>query len=64
LYSPAGDKFTSGDVLAIRSNRALIKEYEKELKRLKAKPEPKKNNIIEFPKRKRTNALRLLLTKD
>jgi len=49
LYSPEGDKFTSGDVRSLKPLRHLVKELE--LSQTPEKQVPKKtpDNVIQFP---------------
>jgi len=54
LYSPAGDKFTSGDVLAIKPNKALIRELEQSLKAKEIVLQERPSNVIQFPTSTRT----------
>jgi len=50
LYSPEGNRYTSGDIRAIYSDRELIKELTRNMKTLREKEKQKiKNNIYKFP---------------
>jgi hypothetical protein len=53
LYSNNGDKFKSGDILAIMKDRELIKELSKEKKTIKIK-----NNVLPFPDRESLKKMR------
>ena len=50
LWSPGGDRFTSGDVLAMRTDLALIRSLRSELRQIKSKSVVKGSaQIIPFP---------------
>jgi len=58
LYSPNGDKFTSGDVLAIKPNKALIQELENCLASSKKQVSKKvSSNVIQFPDRRESTKI-------
>ena len=53
IYSPAGDKFTSGDVMASIYDKQLIRSQRVELKALKKQlVKSVSSNIIPFPARR------------
>jgi len=50
LWSPAGERFTSGDVLAVRIDRELIRSQRVELEELKSRSLVRESaQIIPFP---------------
>ena len=52
LWSPAGEKFTSGDVLSLRINLALIRSQRVELEQIKSRSIVRGSaKIIPFPSR-------------
>jgi len=58
IYSPNGDRFTSGDVLAIKPNKALIQELEKCLTSSKKQVSKKvPSNVIQFPLRRESSKI-------
>jgi len=56
LWSPAGDKYTAGDVLAIIYDKQLIKSQHTEIKALKKQGmQSEPSNIIPFPVQMKKN---------
>jgi len=56
LWSPAGDKYTAGDILAIIYDKQLIKSQRTEIKALKKQGmQSEPSNIIPFPAQMKQN---------
>jgi hypothetical protein len=50
LWSPSGEKYTSGDILASRIDKALIRELDREIKHIKKQSLVRESaQIIPFP---------------